>query len=58
MDTKHVTTDPNVLTIYGSSENSYHPSSPHAVVASIVITLYRTVISKIIGSTQNDGGRS
>ncbi|KAM6500634.1 D-lactate dehydrogenase cytochrome oxidoreductase [Amanita muscaria] len=27
-----VITDPNLLLAYGSSENSYHPSSPHSVV--------------------------
>ncbi|KAI6043031.1 hypothetical protein EDC04DRAFT_824136 [Pisolithus marmoratus] len=27
-----VSTDPNVLQLHGSSENSYHPSSPHSVV--------------------------
>ncbi|KAI6110066.1 D-lactate dehydrogenase cytochrome oxidoreductase [Pisolithus sp. B1] len=27
-----VSTDPSVLQLHGSSENSYHPSSPHSVV--------------------------
>lgn len=27
-----VVTDENALKTYGSSENSYHPSSPHAVI--------------------------
>ncbi|KAF9483866.1 D-lactate dehydrogenase cytochrome oxidoreductase [Pholiota conissans] len=31
-DPKMVDTDPNELKIYGSSENSYHPASPHAVI--------------------------
>jgi hypothetical protein len=29
---RQVDTDPNNLKLYGSSENSYHPTSPHAVV--------------------------
>ncbi|KAF7974083.1 hypothetical protein HWV62_13511 [Athelia sp. TMB] len=33
---KHVvTTDPDTLQLYGSSENSYHPSSPHSVVVRV-----------------------
>ena len=31
-DKYRVSTDPNVLTLHGSSENSYHPSSSHSVV--------------------------
>jgi len=31
-DPKVVITDPHALKTYGSSENSYHPESPHAVI--------------------------
>lgn len=31
-DRNRVSTDPNVLKLHGSSENSYHPSSAHSVV--------------------------
>ncbi|KAF9453257.1 D-lactate dehydrogenase cytochrome oxidoreductase [Macrolepiota fuliginosa MF-IS2] len=31
-DPSTVTTDPDSLKTYGSSENSYHPASPHAVI--------------------------
>ncbi|KAJ4475788.1 FAD-linked oxidase-like protein, partial [Lentinula aciculospora] len=33
-----VTTDPNVLNEHGSSDNSYHPTSPHAVVVRALST--------------------
>lgn len=32
-----VSTDANELVTAGSSENSYHPSSPHAVIASVLV---------------------
>lgn len=36
---KHVvTTEPDALQLYGSSENSYHPSSPHSVVVRVFET--------------------
>jgi len=34
-DPKSVVLNPNALEIYGSSENSYHPTSAHAVAASV-----------------------
>lgn len=42
-----VTTDPPVLRSYGYSENSYHPSAPHAVVARAKSTEDVSTIVKI-----------
>jgi D-lactate dehydrogenase (cytochrome) len=33
-----VSTDPDALTTYGSSPNSYHPESPHSVVVHVTST--------------------
>jgi len=37
-DKHRVSTDPNVLKLHGSSENSYHPSSAHSVVVQVKST--------------------
>jgi hypothetical protein len=34
----HVSTDPDILKTYGSSDNSYHDSSPHSVVVQVYST--------------------
>ncbi|EKM55737.1 uncharacterized protein PHACADRAFT_95712 [Phanerochaete carnosa HHB-10118-sp] len=38
VDKEAVSTDPDVLTTYGSSPNSYHPESPHAAVVHVMST--------------------
>lgn len=64
---KHVvTTDPDTLQLYGSSENSYHPSSPHSVVVRVfgtedvvkVVNIsrkYRVPITAYSGATSLEG---
>ena len=64
---KHVvTTDPETLQLYGSSENSYHPSSPHSVVVRVfgtedvvkVVNIsrkYRVPITAYSGATSLEG---
>lgn len=64
---KHVvTTDPDTLQHYGSSENSYHPSSPHSVVVRVfgtedvvkVVNIsrkYRVPVTAYSGATSLEG---
>lgn len=65
--TKHVvTTEPDTLKLYGSSENSYHPSSPHSVVVRVFETedvvkvvnisrKYKVPITAYSGATSLEG---
>ena len=46
-DKKTVITDPATLKTYGSSENSYHPSSPHSVVVHVKSTEDVSQVMKI-----------
>ncbi|KXN85495.1 D-lactate dehydrogenase [cytochrome], mitochondrial [Leucoagaricus sp. SymC.cos] len=61
-----VTTDPDALKTYGSSENSYHPASPHAVIVRPTSTedvvkivnvarKYRVPITAYSGATSLEG---
>ncbi|KAG9091471.1 hypothetical protein FRC06_000554, partial [Ceratobasidium sp. 370] len=61
-----VSTDPNVLRIHGFSENSYHPSAPHSVVALVhgtedvvkvvkVANKYRIPVTAFSGGTSLEG---
>lgn len=64
---KHVvTTEPDALQLYGSSENSYHPSSPHSVVVRVFETedvvkvvnisrKYKVPITAYSGATSLEG---
>lgn len=64
---KHaVTTEPDALQIYGSSENSYHPSSPHSVIVRVFETedvvkvvnisrKYKVPITAYSGATSLEG---
>lgn len=64
---KHVVaTDPDTLQHYGSSENSYHPSSPHSVVVRVfgtedvvkVVNIsrkYRVPVTAYSGATSLEG---
>ncbi|KAJ3561702.1 hypothetical protein NP233_g10031 [Leucocoprinus birnbaumii] len=61
-----VTTDPDALKTYGSSENSYHPAAPHAVIVRPTSTedvvqivniarKYRVPITAYSGATSLEG---
>jgi len=61
-----VETDPDTLRLYGSSENSYHPTSPHSVVVRMhstedvvkVVNIsrkYRVPITAYSGATSLEG---
>jgi hypothetical protein len=61
-----VETDPDLLRLYGSSENSYHPTSPHSVVVRMhstedvvkVVNIsrkYRVPITAYSGATSLEG---
>lgn len=65
-DRHAVTTDPGALRLYGSSENSYHPTSPHSVVVCVhgtedvvkVVNIsrkYRVPITAYSGATSLEG---
>ena len=65
-DSHVVETDPETLRLYGSSENSYHPTSPHSVVIRIhstedvvkVVNIsrkYRVPLTAYSGATSLEG---